>query len=110
MIADIKKLLQISRKNFRSLRFPPVMSAPITSDPAFRIVQRFLGVFNLPAVAHAREELSAEQKTLIASFAQGGMKAGDRQTLMPLLAHNTTALEYLAELLQPKPQSDHEEL
>jgi hypothetical protein len=87
-------------KNCESLSPPPVMNSILSTDPSIEVLQRFLGIFDVAAVAHAREELSAEQKATIAAFARGEMSESERHELIPLLAHNTTALEYLAELLK----------
>jgi hypothetical protein len=64
------------------------------------LLENFVGHFDQAAVAHAREELTAEERTSITAFARGQLDDAARKQLIPLLAHNTTALEYLAALLK----------
>ena len=45
----------------------------------------------------AREELTAEQIDLLRKLADGGMDEQTRATLIPLLAKNEVAMEFLAE-------------
>lgn len=72
------------------------------TDPSIKLLEGFLSHFAVEAIAHAREELTAEQKTSLAAFAKGELDETARKSLIPLLAHNTTALEHLAGLLKRK--------
>ena len=77
------------------------MQTPIpTPDAALDLLEGFLTRFDQAAVAHAREELSDDEKSSLAAFAAGELDEPARKALIPLLAHNTTALEYLAGLLK----------
>lgn len=82
------------------------MNAIPTPDPSIKLLEGFLSHFAAEAVAHAREELTEEQKTALAAFAKGELDEAARKELIPLLAHNTTALEHLAGLLKGKGASD----
>ena len=66
------------------------------TDSASALFESFLAHDAHAAVAHARGELTPEQKASLAAFARGEIDETGRKALMPLLAHNTTALEYLA--------------
>ena len=86
------------------------MNAIHTPDPSIKLLEGFLSHFATEAVAHAREELTEEQKTALAAFAKGELDEAARKELIPLLAHNTTALEHLAGLLKnPKSGSGNSE-
>lgn len=71
-----------------------------TPDPSIKLLEGFLSHFAVEAIAHAREELTMEQKNSLAAFANGELDEAARKELIPLLAHNTTALEHLAGLLK----------
>jgi hypothetical protein len=71
-----------------------------TPDSTLSLLESFVGRFDQAAVAHAREELTAEEIASLAAFARGELDEAARKELIPLLAHNTTALEQLAALLK----------
>jgi hypothetical protein len=75
------------------------MNSSSTTDTTIDLLEGFLARFDQAAVAHAREDLKPEQKSSLDAFARGELGEAERKKLVPLLAHNTTALEYLAELL-----------
>lgn len=75
------------------------------SPPSTELFSSFLSAFDTEAVAHARIELTVEEKASLQAFANGGLDALQRKALIPLLAHNTTALEYLADLIKKQETS-----
>lgn len=72
------------------------------TDPNFatKTLLGFIGHFDLATVAHAREGLASELESAIQALACGDLDGSARKELIPLLAHNTTALKYLAGLLK----------
>lgn len=78
-----------------------------TSDPDFGLLHRFLGIFDRPALAHAREELTADQESGLRAFARGELDESARRALIPLLARNTEALARLALFMKSSPGAGH---
>ena len=72
---------------------------PISAE-VIKDITGFLACFDTSAVAHAREELTAEQISSIRAFANGDLDEAARKAVFPLLSRNTTALEFLADLLK----------
>lgn len=70
---------------------------PNIDDP-LALLTRFADAFALPAAAHAREELTPEQEEALRKLAAGELDAKQRARLVPLLARNECALEFLARL------------
>lgn len=70
------------------------------SEPALDLVEQFVGLFGQATEAHARKELTEEEKSALVAFASGELDEAGRKNLIPLLAQNTTALEFLATLLR----------
>lgn len=68
-------------------------------ESAIELIEQFFGHFGQAVEAHARKELTEEEKSALTAFARGELDEAARKNLMPLLAHNTTALEYFAVLL-----------
>lgn len=64
----------------------------------FRILAEFMERFAIPAEGHARENLTAEQEDLLRRLAAGELDAESRAALIPLLARNEIAMEFLAKL------------
>lgn len=64
------------------------------------LIGSFLSAFDLDATAHARIDLTNEEKASLKAFANGRLDETQRKSLIPLLSHNTLALEYLADLLK----------
>ena len=91
--------IRILRKKAHLPRHHSVMNSLTDTDSALALLESFLAHYDQAAVAHARVELKPEQKASLDAFARGDLDKAQRKALMPLLAHNTTALEYLAELL-----------
>jgi hypothetical protein len=92
------------RKFCKSPRLPTAMQTPTSpSDAVLDLLEGFFTRFDQSAVAHAREELTAEEIASLKAFAKGDLNDTERKALIPLLAHNTTALEYLAGLLKARP-------
>lgn len=71
-----------------------------SSGGDLRILIDFLGAFGLSAVAHAREELTDQEKRGIQDLSRGELTAEQRSSLVPLLAKNENAIELLAALLK----------
>ena len=74
-----------------------MMEEPHTDDQSARILAEFFDKFAIPVQGDAREELTAEQIDLLRKLADGGMDEQTRATLIPLLAKNEVAMEFLAE-------------
>ena len=72
-------------------------------------LDRFAGEFLAPVLAHAREELSPQDRARIVTFFRGELGDVERQELLPLLGANVAALEFLAALLAPDKSCDEEE-
>ena len=72
------------------------MKTPHTADQSARILTEFLDKFTLPVRGFAREELTADQEDLLRRLASGELDEKTRNTLIPLLAKNELAMEFLA--------------
>ena len=68
-----------------------------SADQSARILAQFCDKFAAPVQGFAREELTADQKNLLAKLASGGLDEPTRQALIPLLAKNELAMEFLAQ-------------
>lgn len=71
-----------------------------SSDGDLKILNNFLGAFDVAALAHARVDLTDQEKRDIEDLARGELSAGQRSSLVPLLARNENAIELLAEHLR----------
>jgi hypothetical protein len=72
---------------------------PSETDPALDLLLRFTEAFAKPALGHAREELTDDQEEALLKLARGELKAEERKSLVPLLAHNECALEFIRDHL-----------
>lgn len=77
-------------------RYQFVMNTNPQSHPA-RILCEFLGKFGVPAEGHSREELSEKEREALRRLAAGELGETERLALVPLLAHNEVAMEFLAD-------------
>jgi len=76
------------------------MNADQPSSTDLKVLSDFLVAFDHPAQAHARMELTDEQKREIGLLARGELSKEHRESLVPLLAGNQNAIELLAELMK----------
>ena len=74
-----------------------MMDQSHSSDQSARILAKFCDKFAAPVQGFAREELTADQKGLLAKLANGELDESTRQALIPLLAKNELAMEFLAQ-------------
>lgn len=73
-----------------------MMESSHSSDQSARILAAFCDKFAAPVQGFAREELTTDQKDLLAKLANGELDERTRQALVPLLAKNEMAMEFLA--------------
>lgn len=71
-----------------------------SSDGDLKILNNFLGAFDVSALAHARVELTDREKRDIEELSRGELSDAKRSSLVPLLARNENAIELLAALLK----------
>lgn len=83
----------------------------VTTIPGsfFPAADLFLRTLFPPAAARSRERLDPSDRARLEAFARGELSAGDRKALMPLLASQPLAIEYLARLLKEASTSGEEE-
>lgn len=73
------------------------MENPHTPDQSAHILAEFFDKFARPVEGFAREELTPEQEELLRRLASGELDEETRSALIPLLAGNERAMEFLAE-------------
>jgi hypothetical protein len=76
------------------------MNADQPSSPDLKILSDFLGTFDQSAQAHARTDLTEDEKRDIGLLARGELSKERRESLVPLLAGNQNAIELLADLMK----------
>ena len=69
-----------------------------TTEDEFDRLDAFMKAFGQSAAARGREELTEEQKALLKELAAGSLGTEARTKLVPLLAKNEVAMEYLAQV------------
>lgn len=69
-----------------------------TEEDELGVLDHFLGLFGAEVIPHAREELNEDQKKQLRQLSAGQLDDDERKTLIPLLAKNEVAMEYLAKL------------
>lgn len=69
----------------------------------------FLRRFFPPATARSGEHLDPADRARVEAFARGELSASERRALMPLLASQPLAIEYLARLLKQQSPPEQEE-
>ena len=72
------------------------MKDPHTSDQSARILAEFFDKFARPVEGFAREDLTLEQEDLLRRLVNGELDEQARSALIPLLARNERAMEFLA--------------
>lgn len=70
------------------------------SSTDLKVLSDFLNAFDHAAQAHARIDLTDEQKHQIGLLARGELSKERRESLVPLLAGNQNAIELLADLMK----------
>jgi hypothetical protein len=68
------------------------------THPQLEVISGFLRHFDLPAVGHSGDELTADERRQIEALANGELGPAERQRLVPFLSANDQALAYLARL------------
>ena len=106
--------LQGSRRRFHHERRKSTGDARSSRVDALHFIfppglGRFAGEFLSPVLAHAREELSPQDRVRIEAFFRGELGDVERRELLPLLGANVAALEFLAALLAPGKSCGEEE-
>ncbi|MCW1925176.1 hypothetical protein OKA05_21630 [Luteolibacter arcticus] len=76
------------------------MNAEHPPNDDLKVLHDFLGAFDQSALAHARADLTDEEKREIEGLAQGQLTPEQRSSLLPVLATNENAIELLASLLK----------
>ncbi|MGJ8726413.1 MAG: hypothetical protein ACSHYB_17835 [Roseibacillus sp.] len=71
------------------------MSAVTIGNDEFDLLESFLGLFGKEVQAHGREELSEADKERLRQLAAGQLAKEERSALVPLLASNESAMEFL---------------
>ncbi len=74
------------------------MNPDSIKDPQLEVISGFLKHFDLPAVGHSGDDLTADERHRIEALARGELGPVERQALVPFLSTNDKALEYLASL------------
>ena len=74
------------------------MQPQLPTDVSLDLLARFADAFAVPAEGYAREPLTPEQEESLRKLAAGELDAEARSRLIPLLARNECALEFLARL------------
>ena len=64
----------------------------------FRVLADFMERFAVPAEGHAREDLTTEEEEQLRLLAAGELDEAGRAKVVPLLARNETAMEFLAQV------------
>lgn len=70
------------------------------TSSALDLIARFVDVFTLPVEAHLREALRPEDEEALRKLAAGELDAQQRALIVPLLARNECALEFLASIVK----------
>jgi hypothetical protein len=76
------------------------MNGDHPSSPDLKVLSDFLNTFDQAALAHARTDLTEDEKRDIGSLARGELSKEHRESLVPLLAGNQNAIELLADLMK----------
>lgn len=69
----------------------------MSNKEEFESLAAFLALFGDEVQAHGREDLSEEEKKALRKLAAGDLNEEGRKALIPLLAQNEVAMEYLVE-------------
>ena len=69
-----------------------------SANHSLDLIETFMRRFYVEAVARGDEPLTEGQKKSLQRLAAGELDSEERNALIPLLAKNTTAMEYLSSL------------